>query len=169
MINKNPYAQYNNSKIMTASPAELTLMLYEGAIKFCNIALVAIEHKDIEKAHNNIVKVQKIVQNFRDTLDPSYPVSKDFEKIYVYLLRRLHEANMKKDPEILTEVLTHLRSMRDNWKEVMKKVATDKEQKEILDKGMAAKARKKATEDRMTEDKISRIQSKQAMSARAAQ
>ena len=61
----NPYLQqYNNSKILTASPAELTLMLYEGAIKFCNIAIGAIEKKEIEKAHLNIVKTEKIIVIF---------------------------------------------------------------------------------------------------------
>ncbi|MBR6628156.1 MAG: flagellar export chaperone FliS [Lachnospiraceae bacterium] len=116
----NAYTQYNNSKILTASPAELTLMLYEGAIKFCNIAVVAIEQKDIEKAHINIVKAQKIVDYFRQTLDMKYEVAKDFDRVYVYLERRLIEANMKKDKTILEEVLEHLRSMRDTWKEVMR-------------------------------------------------
>ena len=60
----NAYGQYNNSKILTASPAELTLMLYEGAIKFCNIAIVAVEHKDIEKAHENIRKTERIIAEF---------------------------------------------------------------------------------------------------------
>ncbi len=117
----NAYGQYNNSKIMTASPAELTLMLYEGAIKFCNIAIVAVEHGDIQKAHDNIQKTERIVDYFRQTLDMSYPVAEDFERVYSYLSRRLVEANIKKDKEILEEVNTHLRSMRDNWKEVMKK------------------------------------------------
>lgn len=67
----NAYAQYNNSKILTATPAELTLMLYEGAIKFCNIAVAAIQQKDIEKAHKNIQKTQKIIEHFRMTLDLS--------------------------------------------------------------------------------------------------
>ena len=58
----NAYAQYNNSKILTASPAELTLMLYEGAIKFCNISIAAIEQNDVQKAHDNIVKVQHIIE-----------------------------------------------------------------------------------------------------------
>ena len=120
MVGKNPYAQYNNSKILTASPAELTLMLYEGAIKFCNIAIMGIEQKDIEKAHNNILKVQRIIDEFRSTLDRKYPVAEDFDRVYVYILQRLFEANIKKDKEILEEVLTHLRSMRDTWKEVMK-------------------------------------------------
>jgi len=117
----NAYAQYNNSRILTASPEELTLMLYEGAIKFCNIALMGIEQKDIEKAHVNIRKVQKILEHFRQTLDMSYPVSEDFERVYVYLERRLIEANVKKDIEIMEEVKEHLQSMRDTWKEVMKR------------------------------------------------
>lgn len=116
----NAYAQYNNSKILTASPAELTLMLYEGAIKFCNIAVAAIQQKDVEKAHKNIQKTQKIIEHFRLTLDMKYPVAKDFDRVYEYLSRRLVEANMKKDEEILAEVLEHLRSMRDTWKEVMR-------------------------------------------------
>lgn len=116
----NAYAQYNNSKILTASPAELTLMLYDGAIKFCNIAILAIEQKDIEKAHIHIVKVQKIVDHFRQTLDMRYEVAQDFERVYVYLAQRLSEANIKKDAEILEEVNTHLRAMRDTWKEVMR-------------------------------------------------
>ncbi len=119
MIPNNGYAAYQNSKIMTASPAELTLMLYDGAIKFCNIALVGIEKKDIEKAHNNIVKVERIIQEFQATLDHKYPVAKDFDQVYTYLRRRLRDANMSKDPEILEEVLKHLRTMRDTWKEVM--------------------------------------------------
>jgi len=117
----NAYAQYNKSKVMTASPAELTLMLYDGAIKFCNIAMIAVEQKDIEKAHVNIMKVQKIIEHFRQTLDMSYPVAEDFERIYVYLERRLLESNLKKDNEILEEVKEHLNSMRDTWREVMKK------------------------------------------------
>ena len=116
----NAYAQYNNSKILTASPAELTLMLYEGAIKFCNIAITAIDQKDVEKAHLNIQKTQKIIEHFRVTLDMKYPVAQDFERVYVYLEQRLVQANMKKDPEILQEVLEHLHTMRDTWKEVMR-------------------------------------------------
>ena len=126
MLLPNAYAQYNNSKILTASPAELTLMLYEGAIKFCNIAITGIEQKDIQKAHNNIVKVQRIIDEFRATLDMKYPVSEDFERIYIYVQSRLVEANVKKDKEILEEVNTHLRSLRDTWKEVMKQAVMQK-------------------------------------------
>ena len=116
----NAYSQYNNSKVLTASPAELTLMLYEGAIKFCNIAILAIEKKEIEKAHINIVKTERIIDHLRMTLDMKYPVAQDFDRIYEYLDRRLVQANMQKDTAILEEVLMHLRSVRDTWKEVMR-------------------------------------------------
>ncbi len=119
MLANQGYGAYANNKIMTASPAELTLMLYEGAIKFCNIAIMGIEEGNIEKAHNNIVKVQHIIEEFQSTLDHKYPVAKDFDNVYSYLKTRLIEANIKKDKEIVEEVLAHLRTMRDTWKEVM--------------------------------------------------
>ena len=118
MLANQGYAAYANNKIMTASPAELTLMLYEGAIKFANLAITAIEEKNIEKAHINIVKVEHIIEEFQATLNHKYPVAKDFDEVYSYLMNRLREANMKKDKEIMEEVLKHLRTMRDTWKEV---------------------------------------------------
>ena len=114
------YSQYNNSKILTASPAELTLMLYDGAIKFCNIAIMAIEKNDVMKAHTYIVKTENIIEEFQATLNHKYPVAKDFDNVYKYIYNRLIEANVKKDKDILEEVLVHLRTLRDTWKEVMK-------------------------------------------------
>lgn len=119
MLQNKAYAAYANNKIMTASPAELTLMLYDGAIKFCNIAIMAVEKNDIEQAHINIRKVERIIEEFQSTLNDKYPVAKDFNNVYVYLRQRLVQANIKKDKEILEEVLGHLRTMRDTWKEVM--------------------------------------------------
>lgn len=120
MLANQGYAAYANNKVNTASPADLVLMLYEGAIKFCNIAIVAIGNKDIQKAHDNIMKVERIIQEFQITLNHKYATAKDFDEVYTYLMHRLREANMKKDAEILEEVLKHLRTMRDTWKEVMK-------------------------------------------------
>lgn len=116
----NGYSQYANNKIMTASPAQLTLMLYDGAIKFCNLAIIGIEQKDINKAHTNIRKVENIIQEFRSSLNFKYPVAQDFENVYKYIYDRLVEANIRKDKEILEEVLKHLRTMRNTWEEVMK-------------------------------------------------
>ncbi len=113
------YAAYASNKILTASPAELTLMLYEGAIKFANIAMAAMENNDVKKAHNNVIKVRNIILEFQSTLNYSYPVSQDFNNVYEYLKFRLTEANLHKEPEIMEEILGHLRTMRDTWKEVM--------------------------------------------------
>lgn len=111
---------YKNSKILTASPAELTLMLYDGAVKFCNVALISLERNDYEKVSENLIKAQKIIMEFRSTLDFKYPVAKDFDVVYEYIYRRLVDANMKKDAEIIEEALKHIKEMRETWKEVMR-------------------------------------------------
>lgn len=115
------YAEYNRNKVLTASPAELTLLLYEGAIKFCNIAIIGLEQNDMEKVHNNIIKVENIIEEFQATLNHKYPAAEDFDKIYKYIYNLLVEANIKKDKELLEQALTELRGMRDTWKEVMVK------------------------------------------------
>lgn len=119
MVN-NGYNQYLRSKIMTASKAELTLMLYDGAIKFCNMAIASIEKKDVESAHTSIKRAEAIIEEFMATLNHKYAVAQDFNNVYEYLHERLVEANLKKDPEIIEEVVHHLRGMRDTWKEVMR-------------------------------------------------
>lgn len=115
----NAATAYMNNKITTASPAELTLMLYDGAIKFCNIAKSGIEENNINKSNNNIIKAENIITYLRSTLDYKYPVAEEFEKVYNYIYERLIAANMNKNTKILNEVLEHLRTMRDTWKEVM--------------------------------------------------
>lgn len=117
----NAAAAYQGTKINTASPAELTLMLYEGAIKFCNKAIYAIENNDIESRNLNFKKAQKIITELRVTLDFKYPVSEDFDRVYDYIYRRLVDANVKQDVSIAEEALGYIREMRDTWKEVMKR------------------------------------------------
>ena len=117
---RNGYAAYQNNKVMMASPGELTLMLYEGMIKFTNIAIIGVEEHDIQKAHTNIIKTENIISELQSTLNYKYPVAKDFNNIYVYLKERLVQANFKKDKAILEECLEHERTLRDTWKEVMR-------------------------------------------------
>lgn len=116
---KNAAQAYGARKVETASPAELTLMLYEGAIKFCNIAMGAIEKKDYEKANINIQKARNIIIELQTTLDHKYKVAEEFDVIYDYIFHKLVQANMKKDPEILEEALSQIRDLRDAWKEIM--------------------------------------------------
>jgi flagellar protein FliS len=120
MAYRNAAQIYGQNKILTATPAELTLMLYEGAIKFCNKAIDAVDNNDVVEAHKNIRKVENIIIEFQATLDHKYEVAKDFDIIYDYVYRKLVEANIKKDRETLEEVLKELRDLRDSWKIIMK-------------------------------------------------
>ena len=120
MAVNNAYAHYNNNKVLTASPAELTLLLYEGAIKFCNIAMMGLEENNIQKTHDNIKKAQAIIEELQATLNHSYKVAEDFDNVYRYIYDLLVQANMHKDKEILERALTEIRGMRDTWKQVMK-------------------------------------------------
>lgn len=115
---------YRGNQVNTASPAKLTLMLYEGAIKFCNLALIGIEEHDIQKTHTNIMKAERIIEEFKTTLDHKYPVAKEFDLVYDVIYQKLIEANIKKEPELINEALGHLRDMRDIWKEIMKATKT---------------------------------------------
>ena len=116
----NAASLYQGAAINTASPAELTLMLQNGAIKFCNLAAAGIEEKDIMKAHNNLMKAQKIIRELQATLNFKYEVSKDFDLIYTRILNNLLAANVKKDTDKLNEALEDIRGIRDVWTQVMK-------------------------------------------------
>lgn len=125
-MNNNKQDAYMNNAIMTASKEELTLMLYNGAIKFCNKSIAAIQSKNVSDAHYYNMRVQAIIHEFQITLRPEYEVSKNFSVMYEYILRRLVEGNMKKDVEILEEVNELLRELRDTWKEAMKIAKTQR-------------------------------------------
>jgi len=121
MIN-NAYAKLQQSSIMTASPQELTLMLYNGAIKFVNQAIKAIEENNSELANNLIIKTEDIILELKLSLNKDYEISKEFETMYNYIYQRLIDANISKDIQILEEVNRFLREFRDTWKQVMKRV-----------------------------------------------
>lgn len=120
MAPPNPYDKYRNNAVYTATKEELTLMLYDGALKFCNQAIVAVENNDILKANELIMRVQDIVREFQITLNRSVEVSKYFDSMYDYMYSRLLDANMKKDVLILKEVRDLIREFRDMWKDAMK-------------------------------------------------
>lgn len=116
---RNPYAQYQNSKVLTASPAELTLMLYDGIIKFINIAISALEEKDYEKVNINAQKAQRIVDHLNETLNDKYEVSKDFRNVYACIMYAITQGNIQKDASEFERALDYAKSIRDTWKSVM--------------------------------------------------
>lgn len=120
MVNAESYNVYKQSSILTASPEELTLMLYNGLIRFIMQAQRAIEGNDIEKANESIVRAEDIIEEFQVTLDMSYELSQGLSLLYDYMYRRLIDANIGKDLEILDEVLHFARDLRDTWAQAMK-------------------------------------------------
>ncbi|MGI6084065.1 MAG: flagellar export chaperone FliS [Acetivibrionales bacterium] len=120
MIAYNAYNQYKENSIFTASPEELTLMLYNGLVKFIMRGIDSIEKRNIEDANTNIIKAQNIVSEFMNTLDMNYEISTSLNSIYDYMLRRLIDANIGKDAEILDEVLSFAKVLRDTWEQAMK-------------------------------------------------
>ena len=114
------YDQYKENSVYTASPEELTLMLYNGLVKFIMKAQYAISKQDMQAAHDNIIKSQNIVHEFMATLDTKYEVSTGFLLMYDYMYRRLVEANVQKSTEILEEILGYAKELRDTWEQAMK-------------------------------------------------
>lgn len=116
----NPYQTYQNNSVNTASPGELTLMLYNGILKFINLAKQGITEKNIEMKNTNIQKAQNIVQELMVTLNMDLEISQNLMSMYDYMNRRLIEANVKNDVEILAEVEGYATEFRDTWKEVIR-------------------------------------------------
>jgi flagellar secretion chaperone FliS len=119
MAINNPYKAYQNNSVTTASPGELTLMLYNGSLKFINIAKKAIEEKNVEVKNTNIQKAQAIVQEMMVTLNMDIPISNELLPLYDYINRRLMEANIKNDIAILEEAEGMLTEFRDTWKQAI--------------------------------------------------
>ncbi len=120
MIAKNPYKQYQHNSVYTATPEELTLMLYNGAIKFIKLGDQFLTDKDYENANNAILRAQDIINELSQTLDMKYEISNNFRTLYDYILNRLVEANTKKDTAPLKEAVNLVSEFRDTWQQAMK-------------------------------------------------
>ena len=116
----NAYNAYKQNSVTTASPGELTLMLYNGCIKFIGLAKKAIENKKIEQRNYNIQRAQAIISELMATLNMDIEISKQMLPLYEYMNRRLTDANIKNDTAILEEVEGLVIEFRDTWKEVIK-------------------------------------------------
>ncbi|RKQ12840.1 flagellar export chaperone FliS [Ureibacillus endophyticus] len=110
---------YKQNSVTTASPGELTLMLYNGCLKFLVKAKKAIEEKNIQEKNNNLQKAQAIIQELMVTLKTEQEVANQMLALYDYMNRRLIEANIKNDIEIIDEVIGLTTEFRDTWKQVI--------------------------------------------------
>lgn len=123
MPNINPYNQYKQTSVETASPEKLILMLYDGAIKFINQAKISMDEKNIEETNKALIKTQNIISELIIGLNmDTGEIARNLYNLYDYFQRRLVEANTKKDTGILDEVLGYLEELRDTWAEAAAKI-----------------------------------------------
>lgn len=120
MSGRKQYQAYQNNAVKTASNGQLTLMLYNGCIKFINQAMKNIEIKNYEAKNTNIQKAQSIIQELMLTLDPEIELSEQLLLLYEYTNHQLREGNMKNDITFLQDALSFIKDFRDTWKEVLK-------------------------------------------------
>ncbi len=122
MALSNPHNQYRQNQVTTATPGELTLMLYDGAARFIRQSKQLIIDGNVEKSHESNLRSQDIIQELMVTLNMDIEISHQLMSLYDYINRRLIEANIKKDTEILDEVLGMVIDLRQTWSEVVRKV-----------------------------------------------
>lgn len=116
---KSPYKTYQNQSVTTASPGELTLMLYNGCLKFISMAKSAMRDGDHESKNFNLVKAQDIIRELMVTLDTKTEVSQNMMAMYDYIHNRLIQANVKNEVSILEEAEEYVVEFRDTWKEIL--------------------------------------------------
>jgi flagellar protein FliS len=126
---KNPYDQYKQTEISTANQGKLIVLLYDGAIKFLNIAIENLDPKTYDIVNTNIIKAQDIITELLLSLNlkDGGEISNNLFNLYMYFKKRLLEANIHKDPEMIKEILGLMKSLRDSWEKISSKESkTDK-------------------------------------------
>lgn len=126
MAMANGYQQYKQNSVLTASPEELTLMLYDGCLKFMRQAKVFIEDKNIEAAHASITKAQAIIEELDMTLNMDIPISESLRPLYQFMTEQLIEANIKKETSYIDTIYPMVEELRDTWKEAMRRAKIER-------------------------------------------
>jgi len=111
------YTAYRNTSIQTADQRTLILMLYDGLLRFLQKSIVKMEARDVEAAHNYLVRSREIVAELLATLRPEKAgaIGANLKRLYVYAFHRIVEANLRKDPEIVREVIKIVSTLREGW------------------------------------------------------
>lgn len=120
----NPYQKYKTAQYSTASPEQLLLMLYEGAIKYARQAQKDMEERNVEAANNKLKKIEDIISELMVSLnmDEGGEIAQNLYNLYDYMNRRLIQANIRKDPGLVDEVINLLTSLKESWEEAIGRV-----------------------------------------------
>ena len=117
---------YKKQQVMTATPEALTLMLYNGCLKFIKEGVEQLAEKNYEASNTSFQKAQNIISEFRITLNMDYEISHQLLPLYNYAYDRLVEGNMKSDPALIQEATDIMTELRDAWAQAMKKAREEK-------------------------------------------
>ena len=115
----NAQDKYFSQQILSASPEQLTMLLYEGALRFVKQSACACEEADFEESHRYNLKAQAIIQELYVTLDYQFEIAESMGKLYDYVIYLLIQGNIKKDPEMLHQAEQFIKEFRDTWKELL--------------------------------------------------
>ncbi len=118
----NPYKTYKEQSVMTMTPGEMLVFVYDGLLKHLNFAKFAFENKDMVAINDQLQRCQSIVIYLNNTLDTKYDVAKNLEQLYDFFLRSLIDANVKKDPKDLDAIIDMVKGLRDTYAQADKKV-----------------------------------------------
>lgn len=134
---KSPYDQYKRTEINTANQGKLIVMLYDGAIKFLNIAVENMDPRTYDVVNTNIIKAQDIITELLLSLNMNEggEIAKNLTSLYVYFKKRLLEANIQKSAEVIKEVLVLLKELRDAWDKISAKETKNDQQSNLLARG----------------------------------
>lgn len=124
MIVANPYIQYQQNAVQSASPGDLVVMLYDGLIKFLKLAIKSLEEKDISGANKALIRSQDIISYLSETLDGRFEISKNMDSLYKFMYSQLVSANVKKDAGLVQEVLDLALDLRDTWRQAVQLAKT---------------------------------------------
>ncbi|MFC4811609.1 flagellar export chaperone FliS [Paenibacillus sp. GCM10023250] len=111
---------YLTTQVQTSSPGELTLMLYNGCIRFIKQAVVCMERQDIHAKHANFMRAQDIIEELQSTLKMEYEISSNLFDLYAFIRNRLQEANVKLNRQAAEDCIRLVTELRDTWAEALK-------------------------------------------------
>jgi|SRR5690625_3575588 len=131
MMTAKQFQVYQDNAVNTASGPQLTMMLYNGCIKFIKQAMIDMEENNYENKNINIQKAQNIISELMITLDPNVEISKEFLSLYDFIHYQLTEANIKNEVSYLETALEFVIDFRDMWKNIMKQEAHGKQTEEV--------------------------------------
>lgn len=113
--------KYLEASIQSATPAQLLVMLYDGAIRNCRFAIESLKSNKYDETNKYLTKAQEIISEFILTLDRTAPISESLLQLYEYFNHRLLQANLSKTSEPVQEVLDYLVQLKETWMEAAKK------------------------------------------------